>query len=74
VKLEEGDLVSEVEGEIGLDEKVLVIRRVRVTYHLEIEEEHREVAERVHDFHARFCPVARTIDGCVQVETTLRIG
>ena len=31
----------------------------------------REVAERVLGFHADFCPVARTIRGCVDITTSL---
>jgi len=52
---------------------VLVIRRIFVTYHLKIASEHRETAERVHGFHADYCPVARTIRDCVQIETRLEI-
>jgi uncharacterized OsmC-like protein len=48
-----------------------VIRRIEVTYRLKLAEKHREVAERVHEFHADFCPVARTIKDCVEIETNL---
>jgi organic hydroperoxide reductase OsmC/OhrA len=60
-----------VRGEIGKDGKVLVIRRIHVTYHLEADEEHRETVERVHEFHAEFCPVARSISGCIEIDTDL---
>ena len=70
----EGDLTSQVEGEIGLDGKVLVIRRIRVAYHLKLDPEHRELAERVHGFHAEYCPVARTLQGCVEIFTELRFA
>jgi organic hydroperoxide reductase OsmC/OhrA len=50
---------------------VLVIRRIHVTYHLKLEAAKREVAERVHEFHADFCPVARTFRGCIEVSTSL---
>ncbi len=53
------------------DGKVLVIRRIFVTYHLKLAPEHRETAERVHGFHADYCPVARTIRGCVEIHTEL---
>ena len=52
---------------------MLVIKRIIVTYHLKIADEHRETAERVHSFHADFCPVARTIRGCVEIETRLEM-
>ena len=69
--MEEGDLVSEVRGTVSKDGKVLVIRLIEVTYRLKLAEEHREAAERVLEFHADFCPVARTISGCVEIETKL---
>ncbi len=56
---------------VAKDGKVLVIRRIEVTYHLKLAEEHRELAERVLAFHADFCPVARTIANCVEIETKL---
>jgi len=52
---------------------VLVIRRIHITYHLKLTPEQREIAERVLGFHARFCPVARTIGGCVQISTSLEM-
>ena len=69
--LAEGDLTSEVEGEIGLDGKVLVIRAVRVGYSLAVDAEHRDTARRVHEIHAGFCPVARTLTGRVEIATEL---
>jgi uncharacterized OsmC-like protein len=50
---------------------VLVIRSIQVSYSLELEAEHRDTARRVHEFHADFCPVARTLAGCVRIETEL---
>ena len=54
-----------------LDDKVLVIRRITVRYRLAVPEDRREEAERVHGFHARFCPVARSIEGAIDVRTEL---
>ena len=51
----------------------MVIRRIHVTYHLKLAPEHRQTAERVRDFHADFCPVARTIGGCVEISTSLEM-
>jgi uncharacterized OsmC-like protein len=62
-----------VKGEIEKDGKVLVIKRIHVTYHLKLGPEQRETAERVHGFHADFCPVARTIGGCVAISTSLEM-
>jgi len=58
-----------------LDGKVLVIRRIHMRYHLQIEAdpEKHEMAERVLGFHARYCPVARTISDCVEITTSLEM-
>ena len=60
-------------GEVGQDEKVLIIRRIEVSYRLKIPTKHRETAERVHEFHARFCPVARSIEGAIEIATRLEL-
>ncbi len=60
-------------GEVEKDEGVLVIRRIRVTYHLKTAADNEEAVRRVHDFHADKCPVYKTIQGCVEVETELEI-
>jgi uncharacterized OsmC-like protein len=65
--------VAEAKGEIEPDGKVLVIRRIQVNYTLKINPEQRETAERVHGFHAEYCPVAKTIGGCVDITTSLQI-
>ena len=55
-----------------LEEKVLVIRRIRVRYVLRgCADDRREAAERAHVHHAQRCPVARTIGGCVDITTEL---
>ena len=69
----EGLLNSDVRGEIEKDGHVLVIKRIHVTYHLKLKSEQRETAERVLDFHADKCPVARTIKGCVDITTELKM-
>jgi len=74
-QIEAGDgyLVSEVVGEIEKEEKVLVVKRIHVTYHLRTAAENRETAERVHGIHAQFCPVYRTISGSVDITTSLEL-
>jgi organic hydroperoxide reductase OsmC/OhrA len=51
--------------------KVLVLKRIHVRYHLRVPPEQRATAERVHGFHADFCPVARSIRGCIAITTEL---
>lgn len=66
-------MISEATGEIEKEENVLVIRRIHVRYLLKLDPEQRATAERVHDMHADYCPVARTIRGCVDITTTLQM-
>jgi len=56
-----------------LEGKVMVIRRIHVRYHLQIDPDKREVAERVLGFHADACPTARTIRDCVDITTSLEM-
>jgi uncharacterized OsmC-like protein len=58
---------------VELDSKVLVVRRIHVTYRLAAEEAQRATIERVLGFHAERCPVARTIGGCVTISTSLQL-
>ena len=50
-----------------------MIRRIRTTYHLKADPGQRETIERVLGFHADKCPVARTLRGCVAIETRLEL-
>ena len=56
-----------------LEDNVLVIRRITVHYRLAVPEDRREEVERVHAFHARFCPVARSLEGGIEVRTELEL-
>jgi organic hydroperoxide reductase OsmC/OhrA len=62
-----------VTGEIGKDGSVLVIRRIHVRYRLQAEPESRPIIERVHGMHARHCPVARSIEGCIEIGTEIEL-
>jgi len=52
---------------------VLVIKRIHVRYRLSVPDEHRDEAERVHSFHARFCPVARSLEDAIDITTQLEL-
>jgi uncharacterized OsmC-like protein len=56
---------------VELDGKVLVVRRIHVTYRLAADQTQRATIERVLGLHAGRCPVARTIGGCVAISTSL---
>jgi uncharacterized OsmC-like protein len=58
-------------GEVELEGKVLVIRRIHVKLNLTAEAAQREVAERVHGFFADNCPVYRTLKGAIAITTEL---
>ncbi|HSR29026.1 MAG TPA: OsmC family protein [Anaerolineae bacterium] len=64
-------MASEVLGEIEKDGNVLVVKRIHVTYRLKAQGSEQETAERVHGFHAKSCPVARSIEGCIDITTSL---
>ena len=71
MKASEGALVAEATGEVTKTEDgVLVVRRIHVRYRLEADPDQRDVIDRVHGFHARRCPVARTLGGCVEIRTS----
>jgi len=52
---------------------VLIIRRIHVTYHLKLKPAQHETAQKVHGFHADFCPVARSIKDSIEVTTELKM-
>jgi organic hydroperoxide reductase OsmC/OhrA len=56
------------------EDGVLVIRRINVTYRLPVPEDQRATAERVHGVHARGCPVARSLEGGIEIETHLEFA
>jgi uncharacterized OsmC-like protein len=53
---------------------VLVIRRITVTYRIALPEAHHDTARRVLDIHARACPVARSLEGAIAIETRLALA
>lgn len=52
---------------------MLVVRRIHVTYHLRLQPAQHAAAERAHTVHADYCPVYRTIHGCVDITTSLEM-
>ncbi len=64
-------------GEIELDGKVLVIKRIHVTYTLrgagEADEQTQDKIDRAHARHAEFCPVARSIRDSIDITTELNL-
>ncbi|MGI8430602.1 MAG: hypothetical protein ACR2OB_15160 [Solirubrobacteraceae bacterium] len=54
-------------------DKVLVIERITVTRRLAIAEGQRAEVERVHGFHSRFCLVARSLEGAIDVRAVVEL-
>jgi len=54
------NLYAYTTGEIETERKVLVVKRIRVTFHLAADENDRETIERVVDVYADGGPVARS--------------
>ena len=59
-------------GEVELDGKTLVVKRIAVTYRgLQFAEDDRAKVERVLAVHADGCPVARSLRGAIEITTQL---
>ncbi len=58
-------------GEVEKEDGVLVIKRIHVVYRLACDEADEETARRTHEMHHPYCPVYRTIQGCIDVTTEL---
>jgi uncharacterized OsmC-like protein len=66
--------VADVTGEIEKTEDgVIVARRIHVHYRLKADPGKQEAIDRVLGFHASKCPVARTLEGCVEITTDLEL-
>ncbi len=62
-------------GEIELDGKVLVIKRIHVTYSgFRVAGEDRDKVDRVLATHADGCPVARSIRAAIDITTAIEGG
>lgn len=59
------------------DDNVLVIRRIHVTYRLVVERldgEIREKIDRCMEFHPKKCPVARSLEGTIEISTEIEVA
>ncbi|TMF68851.1 MAG: hypothetical protein E6I15_15315 [Chloroflexi bacterium] len=67
-----GRLTSEAEGEVYVEDRVLVIKKIHVQYTLRgCPHDKREAAERAHSHHASRCPVAKSIEKAIEISTDL---
>ena len=51
--------------------KVLVIKRIKQTFHLAANEADRETIERVLSVYADSCPIARSLEGSIEISSEL---
>ncbi|MDP9427355.1 MAG: hypothetical protein M3Q47_00045 [Actinomycetota bacterium] len=59
-------------GEVELEGKVLVVKRIAVTYTgLEVPDQDAEKVQRVLAVHADACPVARSLAEAIEITTEL---
>ena len=65
-------MTSEAEGEVYVEDKILVIKKIHVRYTLRgCPDDRREAAERAHSHHAARCPVAKSIEKAIAISTDL---
>ena len=64
-------LRADTVGEVELEGKVLVIKRVKQTFHLAANERDRETIERVLEVYADSCPVARSVKDSIEITSEL---
>jgi uncharacterized OsmC-like protein len=63
--------VGRAAGEVELEGKVLVLRRIHVVLELRGDPAHREVADRVHGLFADACPLYRSLKPAIAITTEL---
>jgi uncharacterized OsmC-like protein len=70
----DGELTAEGTGSLVVDKGVIRVRSIHVAYTLALGDGVDEAqVERAHAAHARYCPVARTIGGCVEITSDLTV-
>lgn len=50
---------------------MLVIRRIKQTFHLAVPQDERETVERVLSVYADSCPVARSVKGSIEITSEI---
>lgn len=65
------NLHGQTVGEIEVESKVLVIKRIKQVFHLTAKEQDRETIERVLRVYADSCPVAASFKGSIEISSEL---
>ena len=74
MKLQGNQIWAEVSGYNETRDKLPVLVRVHVHYHLSIPQGTRETVERLVEKHAEKCPTAQSLKGAVEVTWSAEIG
>jgi uncharacterized OsmC-like protein len=75
INAKEGRLTADVRGEVEEENKVLIIRRVHVTFHLRTTDpdQVRETVDRVHNVYAESCPVYRSLKPAFRITSAVEL-
>jgi len=65
------NLSAETMGEVEVERKVLVIKRIKQVFHVTADEEDRETIERVLEVYADGCPVVRSVKESIEISSEL---
>lgn len=68
VSLSPGDITATVEGINEIVNRLPILTRIRITYHLRIPREARDRVDRALETHAAKCPTAASLGAAVRVE------
>jgi uncharacterized OsmC-like protein len=71
VTFDKDSFYADTVGEIETEGKVLVIKRIKQTFHLTADEKDRETIERMLEVYADSCPVARSIKDSIEISSEL---
>ena len=63
--------MARVSGEVELEERVLVVRRIHARLELRCAPDQRATAERVHGFYADACPLHRSLKTAIAITSEL---
>lgn len=67
-------LSAEVQGDVEVEDRVLVIRRIHIVYHLVAVAGQRETVMRVHRVHHQACPVYRSLCRGIEITSEVRFS
>ncbi|NNM31700.1 MAG: OsmC family protein [Gemmatimonadetes bacterium] len=73
IVLEPDHIKASVQGDNEIDDRIPLLKRIRIHYDLQIPPGSRETVDRALERHVSKCPTARSLAGAVEVEWTAHI-